>query len=88
MRPGRRLPPSAKHPLIRKGGLFLIALFWGCQLKADPALPVVKRVQADSLAIQQVVYNDRVAPFNTLARDFVQKIYGRPSFHGITPEQV
>ena len=77
-----------RHPLIRKGGLFLIALFWGCQLKADPALPVVKRVQADSLAIQQVVYNDRVAPFNTLARDFVQKIYGRPSFHGITPEQV
>ena len=77
-----------RHPLIRKGGLFLIALFWGCQLKAAPALPVVKRVQADSLAIQQVVYNDRVAPFNTLARDFVQKIYGRPSFHGITPEQV
>ena len=77
-----------RHPLIRKGGLFLIALFGGCQLKADPALPVVKRVQADSLAIQQVVYNDRVAPFNTLARDFIQKIYGRPSFHGITPEQV
>ena len=77
-----------RHPLIRKGGLFLITLFWGFQLKADPALPVVKRIQADSLAIQQVVYNDRVAPFNTLARDFVQKVYGRPTFHGITPEQV
>ena len=51
-------------------------------------MPVVKRIQADSLAIQQVVYNDRVAPFNTLARDFVQKVYGRPTFHGITPEQV
>ena len=69
-----------RHPLIRKGGLFLITLFWGFQLKADPALPVVKRIQADSLAIQQVVYNDRVAPFNTLARDFAKAVF---SFHGL-----
>lgn len=77
-----------RHPLVRKGGLFLIALFWGWTLKAGPALPVVRRAQADSLAVRQVVYNGRIAPFNTLARDFVQKLYGRPTFHGITPEQV
>ncbi len=86
--PGGGFRRLSRHPLIRKGGLFLIALSWGCGLKAGAALPVVKRTQADSLATLQVVYNDRIAPFNTLARDFVQKIYGRPTFRGITPEQV
>ncbi len=76
----------SRHPLVRKGGLFLIA--WACLPEAGSALPVVRRTQADSLAVRQVVYDGRIAPFNTLARDFVQKIYGHPSFRGITPEQV
>lgn len=38
--------------------------------------------------MKQVVYNDRVAPFNTLARDFVLKLYGSASYHDLTPEQV
>ena len=34
------------------------------------SLPALARKQADSLARKQVIYNDRVVPFNTLARDF------------------
>ena len=40
------------------------------------------------LARKQVIYNDRVVPFNTLARDFVLKLTGKPSYGGMTPEQV
>lgn len=78
------------HPLIRKGGvLLLILLYAGAEAEGHTtALPVVKRVQADSLAVRLVVYNGRVAPLNTLAKDFLQKLYGKSSYHGISPEQV
>lgn len=52
------------------------------------SLPALKRTQADSLARLQVIYNDRVTPMNTLARDFVLKIYGSDRYKGLTPEQV
>lgn len=48
----------------------------------------MKRTQADSLAQEQVIYHDRVVPFNTLARDFIQKLTGEASYKGLTPEQV
>ena len=48
----------------------------------------MKQTQADSLAQEQVIYHDRVVPFNTLARDFIQKLTGEASYKGLTPEQV
>lgn len=78
------------HPLLQKGGLFVIALFATTAIAqaAPRSLPAFNRQKADSLATKQVIYNDRVAPFNTLARDFVLKLYGKPSYGGLTPEQV
>ena len=79
-----------RHPLLRRGGLLVACLCLGAagvgaQQRSLPALP---RHSADSLARVQVVYNDRVVPFNTLARDFVTKLYGRPDYGNLTPEQV
>ena len=48
-------------------------------------LPALSIRQADSLASEQVIYHDRVVPFNTLARDFVMETDGRPSYAGLTP---
>lgn len=47
----------------------------------------VPRESADSMSSQQVLYNGRLVIFNTLARDVVTKIYGKPSYRGLTPEQ-
>lgn len=78
-----------RHPLIHKGGLlFFLLLYVGFGAESHAALPVVKRVQADSLASRLVVYNGRVAPLNTLAKDFLQKLYGKSTYHGLSPEQV
>lgn len=80
-----------RHPLLKKGSacLAFLLLLAPAALTAQPrTLPVLNRGQADSLGRVQVIYQDRVAPFNTLARDFVQKIYGRTSYHGFTAEQV
>ncbi len=35
-----------------------------------------------------VLYNDRICPLQTLAKDFTMKLYGSPSYKGLTPEQV
>ena len=40
------------------------------------------------MARYQVVYNSRVVPLNTVATDFLQKIYGRHSYKGLSAEQV
>lgn len=78
-----------RHPLIKKGGLLLCLLPSVLLAQGQTrSLPVLNRAQADSLSRVQVVYQDRIVPFNTLARDFVQKIYGRASYHGFTAEQV
>ena len=78
-----------RNPLLRKGGLVVGLLFASSlSLQAARTLPAFNRERADSLALRQVVYNGRVAPFSTLAHDFLLKVYGRTSYHGLTPEQV
>lgn len=82
------------HPLLKKGSVFILFLL--CLAGATQAqtqapkklLPALKRVQADSLAREQVIYHDRVVPFNTLACDFIQKLTGETSYKGLTPEQI
>ena len=80
-----------RHPLLRKGGFLAVFLLLGTGVSVQAQgrkLPVLKQRQADSLAAVQVIYHDRVTPFNTLARDFVLKLTGRPTYKGLTPEQV
>lgn len=79
-----------RHPLLRKGGVFVLLLIGlgGTMQAENRSLPALARRQADSLASKQVIYHDRVVPFNTLARDFVLKLTGKPTYGGMTPEQV
>ena len=80
-----------RHPLLRKGGFLAVFLLLGTGVSVQAQgrkLPVLKQRQADSLAAVQVIYHDRVVPFNTLARDFVLKLTGRPTYKGLTPERV
>ena len=79
-----------RHPLLRKGGMFVwLLMATGMVVQAENrSLPALALRQADSLASKQVIYHDRVVPFNTLARDFVLKLTGKSSYGGMTPEQV
>ncbi len=60
---------------------FLSALTGGRQI-------VVRAATADSMALCQVLYNQRIAPFSTVATDVLRKVYGRNSFNGLSAEQV
>ena len=77
-----------RHPLWRKTGLVWLGVC-AFQLTAQARpVSVLARQDAEKLKMRQVIYHDRVAPFHTLARDFVIKLSGKPSYHGLTPEQV
>ncbi len=78
-----------RNPLLRKGTLIIMLAAVSPSLSAaSRSLPAFNREKADSLAAKQVVYNGRVAPFNTLAHDFILKLYGKDSYGGLSPEQV
>ena len=71
--------------------LFLLSLpmsTHGETVRSTSVLPVLKEHQADSLSRLQIIYNSRVTPLNTLARDFILKIYGESSYKGLSAEQV
>ncbi len=67
--------------------LFVLLLMAGGTLSAK-ALPVISSDKAAELEREQVIWNNRVAPFGTMAQEFLLKIYGRRTYHGLTPTQV
>ncbi len=76
------------HPLLRNRAI-LVLLFTLCSSTAwSQPETVIDRAKADSLAYKAVLYQGRVAPFNTVARDVMIKLYGKARYDGLTPEQV
>lgn len=55
---------------------------------AEKQVKVLPRAVAAQFGDLYVLYNGRICPFQTLAKDFTVKLYGRPSYRGLTPEQV
>lgn len=78
------------HPALKQGmiGVLMGFVCIPSSYASSKDFPVISIKEADRLSVQQVVYHDRVVPFNTLAIDFVKKLSGEESFGGLTPEQV
>ncbi len=78
-----------KHPTLKKGGLFVTLICVGLSTNAQTKkIPTISFDEAAKLKQKQIVYNGRVAPFNTMARDFVSKVYGKPNYYNLLAEQV
>ncbi len=93
-----------RHPALRGTAVFLFLVGTPVMLRAQEPAPdsiqvtathtfrVKKKVIPPGLALQtgklQVLYNDRVAPLQTLARDFTLKLHGKATYKGWSPEQV
>lgn len=52
------------------------------------SLPTLQAKTAKRFGELQVLYNDRVVPFQTLARDFSMKLCGHTEYRGLTSEQL
>lgn len=76
-----------QNPLLRKGGLMLMLLFvFGASAHAE--LRAISLEEANTLCAKQVIYQDRIVPLNTMARDFVLKLTGKDAYRGLSSEQV
>jgi len=52
------------------------------------SLPALQEATARQFGELQVLYNDRVVPLQTLARDFSLKLCGKTEYRGLTSEQL
>lgn len=80
---------------IKKGCSILFLLFISTfpmgsrAMTADHPLPkTLPRETAGRFGDLYILYNDRICPLQTFARDFTIKLYGKPTYHGLTSEQV
>ena len=68
--------------------LLLVALL-PFDVAAAPKLPrTLPKESAEKMGEMFVYYNGRICPLQTLANDFTTKLYGAPTYKGLTPEQV
>lgn len=56
--------------------------------KSASAPKVLPKDLAEDFGSLQVLYNGRICPLSTLAKDFTSKLYGKPSYNGYSAEQV
>ncbi len=73
------------HPLLKRMGIFLAI---ACCITTTTAQNTLSKKEADTYRSKQIIYNNRIAPLNTLARDVVMKLSGKSSYKNYTPEQV
>lgn len=69
-------------------GLTLCALLFSAVSISARSIQTINEEKAREVARQQVVWNNRLCPFSTLAHDFMKSIYGQHSYKGLLPEQV
>lgn len=79
-----------QNTLLKSGKLCMCLLLGsiGMRAFATNRLTIIPEREADSLSCVQVIYHDRIVPYNTLARDFVKKLSGKEYFSGLKPEQI
>jgi len=74
--------------LLSSGKRLLMVLLMAGGTLGAKALPAIPADKAAELEREQVMWNNRVAPFGTMAQEFLLKVYGRRTYHGLTPTQV
>ena len=77
------------NPLLKRGAavfLFLVPSLFSLSAAGIPK--VLPQTVAAKFGDLYVMYNNRVCPLETLAKDFTLKLYGNTSYRGFSPEQV
>jgi ABC-type transport system involved in cytochrome c biogenesis permease subunit len=75
---------------LRWGTLVLLLSLpaWGSARAATELPTTVSPAVAESMGDLYIHYNGRICPLETFAREFVLKIYGKPTYRGLSPVQV
>lgn len=78
--------PHSRFRQLIKGGMALLLLAISAEAQALPR--TLPRESAERMGRLCVNYQGRICPVSTLARDFTTKLYGSPTYKGLTSEQV
>ena len=78
--------PHSRFRQLIKGGMALLLLMVSVVAQALPR--TLPRESAERMGRLCVSYQGRICPMSTLARDFTTKLYGAPTYKGLTSEQV
>lgn len=78
------------HPLLQKSVAVCLLLFYASAhtVQASERPKALPENIAGQFGNLYIYYNDRICPLQTLAKDFTIKLYGKPSYQGLTAEQV
>lgn len=91
--PQSRFRQLLKSPLLHRS-LTVILLLFAFSLNSNflkansPSTKVLPREVAEHFGDLYILYNNRICPLQTFARDFTIKLYGSSSYKGLTPEEV
>lgn len=91
--PQSRFRQLLKSPLQHRS-LTVILLLFAFSLNSNflkansPSPKVLPREVAEHFGDLYILYNNRICPLQTFARDFTIKLYGSSSYKGLTPEEV
>ena len=91
--PQSRFRQLLKSPLLHRS-LTVILLLFAFSLNSNflkansPSPKVLPRDVAEHFGDLYILYNNRICPLQTFARDFTIKLYGSSSYKGLTPEEV
>lgn len=91
--PQSRFRQLLKSPLLHRR-LTVILLLFAFSLNSNflkansPSPKVLPREVAEHFGDLYILYNNRICPLQTFARDFTIKLYGSSSYKGLTPEEV
>ena len=77
-----------RHPLLRRAPAMLVLLATCGYVQAADVPRALPRETAEGFGHLYIYYNDRICPLQTLAKDFTVKLTGKPTYKGLTPEQV
>ena len=76
-----------RHPALKRGAAAIVLLI--ASLGVASAQPqTLPRDVAAAMGDLYILHNDRICPFQTFARQFTAKLYGKMSYKGLTAEQV
>jgi ABC-type transport system involved in cytochrome c biogenesis permease subunit len=76
------------HPLLRKSSILLVFFTFAVSMKAADTPKSISPALAARLSNLYVLYNGRICPLQTMAKDFTVKLYGKTSYRSFSAEQV
>ena len=89
IQPNSHFRALLRHPALKRGAVVVLMIFAVSAASAREKSPrTLPREVAAKFGELHIYYNDRICPLQTFAKDFTTKLYGKPSYRGLTAEQV